>query len=116
MFDEKRFTTYLEYDGRVYTRIRVKPTKYGHKFIEDYEYKNLKGAYYSNLEAYGFTTKVQTDTCDVMENLEVLQMISGISDNEKEKYQEVYASLVQKLKNSEDNMLEEVKNNQRELA
>lgn len=115
-FNEKKFTTYLEYDGRVYTEIRVKPTKYGHKFIKDYEYKNLKGAYYSNLEAYGFTTKVQTYSYDVLENLEILQMISGISDRDKEKYQEIYTRLENSLKNSVDNMLEEVKNNQRELV
>ena len=116
-FNEKKFTTYLEYDGRVYTEIRVKPTKYGHKFIKDYEYKNLKGAYYSNLDAHGFfKTKIQTDSYDVLENLEILQMISGISDSDKEKYQEIYTRLENSLENSVDNMLEEVKNKQRELV
>lgn len=115
-FNEKRFTTYLEYDGRVYTEIKIKTTKYGHKFIKDYEYKSLKGAYYSNLETYGFTTKVQTDTYDVLENLQILQMISGISDSDKEKYQEIYTMLENSLKNSVDNMLEEVKSKQGELV
>lgn len=116
VFDEKRFRTYVEYDGCVYTEVRVKPTKYGHKFIRDTEYKDLKGAYYPNIEAYGFTTKIQTKSCNVLENLEILQMISGISNDEKEKYQENYASLVKTLENSADNMLEELKENQMELV
>lgn len=116
VFDEKKFTTFLEHDGRIYTEVKIKPTKYGHKVIKDYEYKNLKGAYYSNLEAYGFTTKVQTNSCDVLENLEILEMISKISEEEKEQFQNTYKKLSNDLKNSVNNMLKEVKNKQMELA
>lgn len=115
-FEEKKFTTFLEYDGRIYIEVKIKPTIYGHKFVKDYEYKNLKGAYYSNLDAYGFTTKVQTDSYDILENLEILQMISKISEGEKEEFQTTYKKLSDDLKNSVNEMLEEVKNKQRELV
>lgn len=115
-FDEKKFITFLEHDGRIYSGIKIKPTKYGHKFIKDYEYKNLKGAYYSNFEAYGFTTKVQTNSCEVLENLEILEMISKISEEEKEQFQNTYKKLSDDLKNSVSNMLKEVKNKQMELV
>lgn len=90
-FKEKNFLTYLIIDNTTYTGVKIKETKYGHKFERDYKYKDFKGAYYPSYNAYSFSTKIYSkkrgidgkDHEDIIDNLKIVEKISGISEAEK---------------------------------
>ena len=114
-FDEKRFKTHLELNGQTFVGVKIKQTKCHYKFKPDFEYKTLKDAYYSDFDTYNFKTKIQTDSGKILRNDEILQMISGISDEKQKEYHDTYNKLSNNLKSSVNNMLKELKNNQKVL-